>query len=143
MRLIAVAGALGLVLLVGITLHFGWRDIIEAVRQVGYGVGLVVVARIVAISMFGCAWWCLVLGPNHVAPQICMLLRWMRESINTLLPVAQVGGEIVGHNFRLDHPFFRHGFKLLAAGRKAPVPPIRHGSRLPASRTFPTPGRHG
>ena len=96
MRLIAVAGALGLMLLVGITLHFGWRDIVEAVHQVGFGVGLVVVARIVAIAMVGCAWWFLVLGPAQVAPQICMLLRWMRESINTLLPVAQVGGEIVG-----------------------------------------------
>lgn len=96
MRLIVVAGALGLALLIGLTLHYGWRDIAEAVRQAGWGVACVVLARATAIAIVGCAWWFLILGPNHVGPQICILLRWMRESINTLLPVAQVGGEIVG-----------------------------------------------
>ena len=41
MRFVAIAGAVGLALLIGITLHFGWQDIVEAVRQVGWGVALV------------------------------------------------------------------------------------------------------
>ena len=96
MRFIVIAGALGLALLIGITLHFGWQDIIEAIRQVGWGVALVIAARALAIATVGFAWWFLVLGSERVSPFICMLLRWMRESINTLLPVAQVGGEIIG-----------------------------------------------
>lgn len=96
MRFVAIAGAVGLALLIGITLHFGWQDIVEAVRQVGWGVALVVAARMIAISLVGSGWWFLVLGEVRVAPYVCVLLRWMRESINTLLPVAQIGGEIIG-----------------------------------------------
>lgn len=96
MQFILAAGALGLALLVGITFHFGWRDIAEAIRQVGWGTAFVVGARAAAIANVGLAWWFLVRGENRVRPAVCMLLRWMRESINTLLPVAQIGGEIIG-----------------------------------------------
>ena len=34
--------------------------------------------------------------PAPTSPATCALLRWIRESINSLLPVAQVGGEVAG-----------------------------------------------
>ncbi len=41
-------------------------------------------------------WWLLLDRQNARTLRATLLLRWVRESVNVLLPVAQVGGEVVG-----------------------------------------------
>jgi putative membrane protein len=96
MRMLLFAGAAGVALLVALLLWYGIQDIATAVASAGWGLALVVIARIVQMIAAGIAWQMVL--PNEKSPSawIFSLLRWIRESINNLLPVAQIGGDFVG-----------------------------------------------
>jgi len=96
MRMIFLAGAIGVALLVALMLWYGIPDIAAAVASTRWGLALVVVARIVQMIAAGLAWRVLLPKGIIPPPAIFVLLRWIRESINNLLPVAQVGGEFAG-----------------------------------------------
>jgi putative membrane protein len=89
-------GGLGFVLLVGLIAYYGFEDVGRAVAATGWGLGLVVLTR--AAEMIGAAKAWSFLFPSHVriSGLINVGLRLVREGINTLLPVAQVGGEFIG-----------------------------------------------
>jgi putative membrane protein len=57
--------------------------------------------RIVPLSLSALSWRELMPVPNRPKVIAIVLIRWIRESINSLLPVARVGGDIVGA--RLAH----------------------------------------
>lgn len=85
---------LGACILAGLTLYWGAGDILRAVEAAGWGVGLIVITRYIQILASGVAWRAVV--DAAIAWWVCPILRWVREAINVLLPVAQVGGDIVG-----------------------------------------------
>jgi len=62
--------------------------------------------------LFSAVAWRVIAGATTVRPSLAefMLLRWIREGFNNLLPVAQIGGEFVAA--RLLH---RRGVQLAAA----------------------------
>lgn len=96
-RLLIVAAGLGLVLAVAIIASQGFGAVTDAVAAVGYGVAIVVALRTVELAGAGLGWW--IVFPRHSRSHpayVCMWVRFIREAINTLLPVAQVGGEIAG-----------------------------------------------
>jgi putative membrane protein len=94
--MIYVAGAVGVALLAALMLWYGVADIATAVASTGWGLALVSAARMVQMITAGIAWRVLLPNGNTPPPAIFVLLRWIRESINNLLPVAQIGGEFVG-----------------------------------------------
>jgi putative membrane protein len=57
--------------------------------------------HIVPLSLSALSWRELMPAPDRPKVFATILIRWIRESINTLLPVARVGGDIVGA--RLAH----------------------------------------
>ncbi|HEX4767095.1 MAG TPA: lysylphosphatidylglycerol synthase domain-containing protein [Lichenihabitans sp.] len=91
-----IASAVGIVLAVGLIFFYGIGPIVDAVAAVGWGALVVTLVRVGETSGAGVAWWLLLPErPAHLL-RICVLLRWVRESINVLLPVAQVGGDVAG-----------------------------------------------
>ena len=56
---------------------------------------VVVLARAIALAVAGVGWW--LLFPSKMRPQLrtCVLLRFVREATNVLLPLAQVGGDFI------------------------------------------------
>jgi glycosyltransferase 2 family protein len=56
----------------------------------------VVVVHACILVVAGIGWAKLVQPFAPVALRVFLLLRWIRESINVLLPVAQVGGDLMG-----------------------------------------------
>ncbi|MDQ0470567.1 flippase-like domain-containing protein [Labrys wisconsinensis] len=84
----------GVVLLVALALYYGLDGVTQAFAEVGWGIALVVIVRFGQVAFSGVAWQAVLLAPT--AWWVCPLLRWVREAINVLLPVAQVGGDIVG-----------------------------------------------
>src|SRR5262249_52309909 len=78
--------------LVVITRWSGRGAVGRANASVGWGILLVVMVSAVTVSVAGAGWW--LLFPSKVRPQFgaCLLLRFVREAVNVLLPVAQVGG---------------------------------------------------
>ena len=96
-RLLVVAAGLGLVLAVAIIAYEGFGAVAEAFAAVGFGLAIVVVLRAVELAGAGIGWWIVFPPESRRHPvYICAWVRFIREAINTLLPVAQVGGEIAG-----------------------------------------------
>ncbi|KQO71815.1 hypothetical protein ASF27_15920 [Methylobacterium sp. Leaf102] len=94
-RLTTLALIVGLCTVVGLFLSSGLEDVAAAVVSAGWGALVVVLARAVAVAWAGFGWF--VIFPRFERPSLrdSVVLRFVREGINTLLPVAQVGGDFV------------------------------------------------
>ena len=95
-RLLIVSAGLGLVLAIAIIAYQGFGAVAQAFAAVGFGVVLVVLVRAVEVTGAGLGWWIVFPSAARVPPHTCVWVRFIREAINQLLPVAQVGGEIAG-----------------------------------------------
>lgn len=91
-RVAAVAGLAGAVLLVW---HNDPRTILALMRLAG--IGLVLAAMVHVLPMLANArqWQLLIVDDHRPGLGRMLYLGWIRESIDGLLPVARVGGEIV------------------------------------------------
>ena len=95
-RLSILVTAIGLAVIAGAIVAADPRAVAAAVARVGPASLLVIATRAVSVGLCGLAWW-LLFPPKHRPPvRICMLLRYVREGANTLLPLTQVGGDVIG-----------------------------------------------
>ena len=95
-RLLIIAAGLGLALAVAIIAYEGFGAVTKAFAAVGYGLAVVTVIRAVELAGAGLGWWILFPPEAKAGLRQCVWVRFIREAINVLLPVAQVGGEIAG-----------------------------------------------
>jgi len=95
-RWLILAAGLGLVLAVAIIAYQGFGAVAQAFAAVGFGLAVVVVLRAVELSGAGLGWWIVFPAAARCPLYACIWVRFIREAINALLPVAQVGGEIAG-----------------------------------------------
>jgi putative membrane protein len=91
-----IAWLVGIAALIGLVIWSGVDSVGHAVTSVGWGIVAVVMVRIVTVSVAGAGWW--LLFPPDRPPQLqtCILFRFIREAANVLLPMAQVGGDLIG-----------------------------------------------
>ncbi len=87
-------GALGAALTVWLLSRFGLDHVLSLLGQAGWGIVVVMAFHLVQV-LFSAAGWRAISGATAPRPSLrdFMLLRWVREGVNNLLPVAQVGGE--------------------------------------------------
>jgi putative membrane protein len=96
MRSIAVLAAIcGLALLTGLTVYYGFGAVMAAVASSRWATVLVVAARAAALAGAGIGWWVLV-PARQPRPSAFVLLRFVREGLNTFFPLAVVGGDVIG-----------------------------------------------
>lgn len=95
-RWLILAAGLGLVLAIAIIAYQGFGAVAQAFAAVGFGVVIVVLLRAVELAGAGLGWWIIVPASARCPLYACVWVRFIREAINALLPVAQVGGEIAG-----------------------------------------------
>jgi len=95
-RWLILAAGLGLVLAIAIIAYQGFGAVAQAFAAVGFGVVAVVLLRAVELAGAGLGWWIIVPASARCRLYACVWVRFIREAINALLPVAQVGGEIAG-----------------------------------------------
>lgn len=90
-----MAGILGLALATYLIADFGAAQIFSAMLVIGWGLAAVTLFHIVPMVLANLSWRELL--PRNSRPRAATLLRirWIRESINTLLPVGQMGGDLV------------------------------------------------
>jgi len=93
---LVVATLSGLALLIALLVYNNAAAIFATVGDVGWGLAWIVVVRAAILGLAGFGWERLVAPFDRVAMRVFLLLRWIRESINVLLPVAQVGGDLMG-----------------------------------------------
>src|SRR5215207_4045841 len=95
-RLTILALLIGAGLAAALILSSGVREVGGAVASVGWGIVPVVLVRVLTVELVGAAW--ALLFPADLRPRlrVCVLVRYVREGINTLLPLTAVGGEFIG-----------------------------------------------
>lgn len=78
-----------------LVVFYGAGDVLEAASSVGWGIAAVAAWRAVPLFVSTLAWR--VLLPRDGRPGLATLFayRWIADSVNNLLPVAQVGGDLV------------------------------------------------
>ncbi|MFT8783512.1 lysylphosphatidylglycerol synthase domain-containing protein [Acetobacter syzygii] len=96
-RITLVAGILGLGLTVWMLSRFGAHAIFALVVTGGWGLLAAIVFHAVQVSLSAQAWRVIARRdlPPHLPLRDFFILRCVREGVNNLLPVAQVGGEVV------------------------------------------------
>ncbi len=93
---IAVLAAIGLLVAVSLIADTGFEAVGEAFAGIGWGLALILLYDLAGLSFAGLAWGAL-LKPLWNGPRWrFVVLRYLREAINSLLPVAQVGGDLIG-----------------------------------------------
>lgn len=96
-RLPLIGTLLGLVLGAWLVATHDLSNIGSAFSRVGWlGLLAVVLVRLHIVSLCGVAWARVLSGLVRVNLAVFVILRFVREGINVLLPVASVGGEVVG-----------------------------------------------
>jgi putative membrane protein len=95
-RWLILAAGFGLVLAVAIIAYQGFGAVAAAFAAVGFGLGIVVMIRAVELAGAGLGWWIIFPAAARCPLHACLRVRFIREAINALLPVAQIGGEIAG-----------------------------------------------
>ena len=97
MRLwLTLAAVLGLAATAALIGWSGYAEIVEAVAAVGWGVAAVVGFHLVQLMASSLAWQTLLSAQRRPRLGTVMGARWIREGVNNLLAVAQIGGEVVG-----------------------------------------------
>ncbi|WP_419728048.1 lysylphosphatidylglycerol synthase domain-containing protein [Lichenicola sp.] len=89
-----IGGAVGAGLAIWLLMRFGFGHVLELLHAAGWGILVVMAFHLVQV-LFSALGWQAIAGRARPRPSLFdfMLLRWVREGINNLLPVAQVGGD--------------------------------------------------
>ena len=88
----ACVGLLGTILLIA---YYGFGAVAGALLGLGWGLVWVSLFHIVPMTLSALGWWALQTATWPSPPWLYIWVRWIRESANGLLPVAQVGGELI------------------------------------------------
>lgn len=97
MKLGAFLGFLaGVALSAWLLSSYGVAPILGLLARAGWGLVPVVLFHAIQLAASAAAWRTIA-GPTEPQPSLreFMVLRWVREGVNNLLPVAQIGGEFV------------------------------------------------
>lgn len=95
-RSFALAALAGILLAFALVAWQGFATVAQAFAGVGWGLALIVAIRVAQVVGAGVSWWALIPDFPRFRLWTAVKLRFIREAINTLLPVAQVGGDIIG-----------------------------------------------
>ncbi len=92
-RLTIVASLLGVLLFAALLWRYSVREVAAATAAAGWGLLYVAAFRLVTIAADSLGWRALFLGYRPRFGRL-LLFRWVGEAVNSLLPVAQVGGDV-------------------------------------------------
>jgi len=105
---VAIGAACGIAACVFLFTRHDWDSIWQAATVIGWGLALLILWRFVSLLVAGTAWRLLFQPGSRPALLITVVARWISESVNGLLPVAQVGGEFARARL-LFHALKREG----------------------------------
>lgn len=92
------AGGAAVVVMAG---WFGARAIGADVLRAAWAIPAAVAIHIVQLWLSACAWRCLAGATNASIPWL--RIRWVREAVNSMLPVAQIGGNLAAIRLLVQH----------------------------------------
>lgn len=112
-----VVGALaGLVLAIMLIAYHGFAEVSSTLLEAGWGLVAVSLFHLVPMAFSSFAWRSLLAPAGKRPPLVFFWARWVREGASHLLPVAQVGAELIG-----ARTLTLHGLKAGIAGASVVV----------------------
>jgi putative membrane protein len=90
-----IAALLGLALVVYLIIDSGAEQVAHAMLLVGWGLVPITLFHLIPMLFSALSWRDLLPRSSRLDIGGLMWIRWIRESINTLLPVAGFGGDVV------------------------------------------------
>ncbi len=102
-RLASFLGLIGLVIATAVIAWSGYDQVLQALRQAGWGI--VWTSLFHSVPMIACVlgWQALLPGRVKKGKLFFLYVLWIRASINNLMPVARIGGEIVSVRVMMKH----------------------------------------
>jgi putative membrane protein len=89
------ATIVGVALLTALTAYYGFGPVMAAIAASRWAAALVTAARVIVLVGAGLGWW-LLLPTKPRGPSVFVLLRFVREAINSFFPLAVIGGDVIG-----------------------------------------------
>jgi putative membrane protein len=86
---------LGLALFVGLITYHGAGAVGAALAAAGGGLVIVALCHLGPITLDAIGWWCVLPPRERPAVRTFVFARWIGYSVNSLLPVMQLGGNVV------------------------------------------------
>ena len=93
-RIAYVALLLGLSAVIVLVAHQGVREVFSALSLGGWKLAMLLPLHLIPLIPDASAWRFLIVGPRRLL-RLCWI-AWIRQAVNRLLPLASIGGEIVG-----------------------------------------------
>jgi putative membrane protein len=90
-----IAMCLGLALAVYLIVASGADEVARAMLLIGWGLVPIALYHLVPMTLGALSWFYLLPRKSRLGIGPVIGIRWLRESINSLLPVAGVGGDLV------------------------------------------------
>lgn len=103
MRVAALFGLLGLAVATGVIVYSGYEPILAALRQAGWGIVWTSLYHLLSILFSVIGWQALMPGKKRPSLSFFFYLLWLRSSVNNMMPVARIGGEIVAVRVMIKH----------------------------------------
>jgi len=94
--IVRIAGLIGLLVLVGLVLHEGADTIVAVLADAGWILLLIVPFHAIPLLLDTLGWRSLLDRIHRPSLAVLFGIAAIREAVNRLLPVASIGGELVG-----------------------------------------------
>jgi putative membrane protein len=91
-----LAALVGLLVAIGLTAHQGFEPVLGLLFRVRWGVLWIALFHLIPLACLAQAWRSLLVTRWRGSIGMFLRARWIRDAVNDLLPVAQVGGQLVG-----------------------------------------------
>jgi putative membrane protein len=91
-----LAALVGLLIAITLIAHQGFQPIFDLLSRIGWGVLWITLLHLVALTLLAQAWRALLVVRWLGSIWTFLRARWVRDGVNDLLPVAQIGGQLVG-----------------------------------------------
>jgi putative membrane protein len=76
----------------------GVGDVLKTVTKIGWGIVPVLVIHLVQVVLSGLGWYAFFSNSSYTGTMTgVVFLRWLREAINSMLPMTQIGGEVISN----------------------------------------------
>ena len=92
----ALAALAGVVVAVLLAAHLDSAAVLRSLRAVGWWVVAIAAFHLVPLLLSAAAWQFALAPAHRRSLGVLLVLRWIREAVSGLLPVAQLGGDVVG-----------------------------------------------
>jgi glycosyltransferase 2 family protein len=102
-RLATLFGLAGLALATTLFIWRGAGEVFDAFAAAGIGILWASLFHFVSMGLNARAWQILLPAPRRAGLPFFLWAVWLRESVNGLLPVARVGGEVVSARLLIRH----------------------------------------